>query len=175
MKDDLTVLLYDHEIKKKVVELAEMISADYKDSPLFIIGVLRAAWIFTADLVRAIPYPVHCDFVRAGSYRSTESSGKVDLFWDVKRSQIEGKEILLVDTVLDTGRTMNFIINHLREMNPASIELCILVDKKGRREIEVPVKYKGFDAPDTFLVGYGLDGDDRYRNVPHIAEINKDD
>lgn len=170
--DIASVMLSAEEIQKRVAELAEEISADYADVDNFImIGILKGAVTFMADLSRAIKRPHMLDYMAVSSYGAgTKSSGVVQIRMDLQES-ITGRHILIVEDIIDSGRTLNYLRELLLVRDPASLKICTLLDKPSRREIEVPVDYTGFDIPDEFVIGYGLDFDELYRNIPYIAVL----
>jgi len=168
---DPETLITEYEIQEKVNELASRISSDYEGKEPVVIGVLKGAWIFMADLVRRLTLPVRCDFVRLRSYQGTESTGKVEILMDTTRS-LEGKDVLIVEDIVDTGITMGYLLKRLRERGVRSVEICALLDKPSRRVVDVSIKYVGFTVPDKFIVGYGLDLDQEFRNLPYIGVIS---
>ncbi|MCX7914194.1 MAG: hypoxanthine phosphoribosyltransferase [Thermodesulfovibrionales bacterium] len=159
-------------LHSKVLELANKISSDYKDSEIFAIGILKGAFIFFADIIRAITVPTYIDFMIASSYQDTSSTGVVKIHSDIS-ANIANKDVLLIDDIVDTGISLNFIRNHLLKKNPATLKICVLFDKKARRVIEVPIDYVGFEIPNEFVVGYGLDYNNKYRNLPYLAILKK--
>lgn len=165
------ILVSQEEIAAKVQELGSRISADYKGSELLVIGILKGAAIFMSDLVRSIEGAVAFDFMAVSSYgASTESSGVVRIVKDLDQS-IEGRHVLIVEDVVDTGLTLNYLVDNLRSRNPASLKLCSLLDKPSRRKVEVKADYLGFEIPDEFVVGYGLDYSERFRTLPYVAVL----
>lgn len=168
----LEKLIDEKDIKSKITELAGKICNDYKDSSkLLFIGVLKGAWIFLADIVRAIELPVEISFIAVSSYRNkTETNGVVRLLWDVD-IPLAGRDVFLVEDIIDTGLTLK----HLKELftvrKPNSINLCCLLDKPSRRLVNVEADYQGFSIPDDFVVGYGLDYAGKYRNLKNIYKI----
>lgn len=171
MGDRLDILITEDMIKKRVKELGETISADYAGREIFAIGILKGAWIFMADLVRKISVPVMCDFIGVSSYAdATVSSERVKLISDI-RIPVNGKDVLLIDDIIDTGFSINFVKEYIKSKGPASIKLCVLLDKPSRRKVDIHVDYKGFTIPDRFVVGYGLDYAERYRNLPFISAV----
>jgi hypoxanthine phosphoribosyltransferase len=159
------------QIADRVRQLATQISADYADKPLVIIGVLKGAWVFMADLVRQLTIPVKCEFVQVSSYGlATETSGEPRLLLDV-RSRLEGAHVLVVDDILDTGISVSWLLNHLQEKRPASLRLCVLLSKPSRRRVAVRADYVGFEIPDRFVVGYGLDSGERFRELPYVGHV----
>jgi hypoxanthine phosphoribosyltransferase len=163
------VLLDSQTIQKRVCELGAQITRDYQGKTPHLIGILKGASIFHADLVRSIDLGVSFDFMAVGSYgATTKSSGEVRILKDLDES-LEGKDVLLVEDILDTGLTLHYLLQNLESRGPRSLKVVALLNKPSRREIEVPVDYIGFDIPDRFVVGYGLDFDQRYRNLPDIC------
>lgn len=169
MHQDADRILYTQEqIDAKVKELGAQISADYQGEELLVVGILKGALIFMADLVRNISVPVSLDFMAVSSYgASTESSGVVRILKDLERS-IEGKHVLIVEDVVDTGLTLKYLLENLKARKPASIKVCTLLDKPQRRTADVTADYNGFVIPDDFVVGYGLDYAEKYRETPYI-------
>lgn len=169
--DILKISLTEEEIENRVKELGQQISQDYAGESILVIGILKGAMIFMADLVRHISIPTYLDFMAVSSYgASTQSSGAVRILKDLDRS-IEGKHIVIVEDIVDTGLTLNYLLDNLRARGPASIKICTLLSKPDRRKTAVNVDYNGFFIPDEFVVGYGLDYNERYRNLPYIAVL----
>ena len=163
-------LLTPEQIRDKVLELADRISLDYAGKEILAVGILKGSFIFLADLVRAIKAPVMIDFIGAASYVKDSSSGEVQIYCDV-REVVTDRHVLLIDDIIDTGISLNVIRNHLLSQNPASLRICALLDKKEARQLDVPVDYIGFEVPNVFIVGYGIDFDGRFRNLPNIGFI----
>lgn len=171
---DVEVLIHEDEIERKVVELAARVEKDYRGKPLLVVGVLKGAWVFLADLVRRIPYPVEVDFLKVSSYgKATESSGEVRFEMDFSRA-VEGKDVLIVEDIVDTGVTLQYLMKNLATRKPASVKLCVLLDKPARRKADIPIAYRGFEIPDRFVVGYGLDCAEQYRNLPFVAALTNE-
>ena len=170
MKNDiLKILVTEEELKQKVSELGEQISRDYEGKNLLLVSVLKGSVIFMADLMRAITIPAKIDFMAVSSYGSgTESSGEVKIIKDLDRP-IEGYDLLLVEDILDSGVTLSYLQNYLSARKPASITIATLMDKPSRRKAPVYAKYSCFEVPDAFVVGYGLDYNELYRNLPYIG------
>ncbi|MEW6188902.1 MAG: hypoxanthine phosphoribosyltransferase [Actinomycetota bacterium] len=170
MFEDIEEVLFSEEdIKKKVRELGGKISKDYKGKDLLLVSVLRGGVVFLADLIRHISIPVSVDFMAISSYGSTtESLGVVKLIKDLEES-IDKKHVLVVEDIIDTGLTLNYLLRNLQSRHPASLKVCALLDKSVRRIVDIPIDYKGFDVPDVFVVGYGLDYEQKYRNLPFIG------
>jgi len=164
-------------IDERVSELARQISQDYRDaddSPLIVIGVLKGAWVFVADLVRKLSIPLRCEFVRISSYGdSTRSSRNPRLLLDVTEP-VSDRDILIVDDILDTGISLEWLIQHFAARHPRSLRTCVLLDKPARREVNVHPDYVGFDIPDRFVVGYGIDCAEQFRELPYIGFVNPD-
>jgi len=165
---NFTKYLSRHEIDASVVELAARVNADYADKEVVLVGVLKGAILFMADLVRHLKCPVEVDFVRLSSYgKARTSSGTVTIVKDIN-ADIRNKHVLIVEEIIDSGRTLRFLYDRLKASGPASVEIITLLDKKSKRVIDVPVKYVGRTIDDHFLVGYGLDLEERCRNLPDI-------
>jgi len=163
-------LITEDEIQKKVNELALQISSDYATRELVVVCVLKGAWVFMADLVRRLSLPVRCDFVRLRSYQGTETTGKVEMLLDTT-SDLEGKDLLIVEDIVDTGITMDYLLSHMQKRGVRSVEVCALLDKPSRRVVDLEIRYVGFTIPDKFIVGYGLDFDEKFRNLPYIGVV----
>jgi hypoxanthine phosphoribosyltransferase len=172
LEDDVAEILIDGEtLQERVVELGAQISADYAERDLFLICVLKGGFMFLADLMRALTVPHVVDFMATASYgASTESSGVVRILKDLDVS-IEGREVLIVEDIIDTGRTLDYLTRILWARNPVSLRICTLLNKPSRREIGVPLDYIGFDIPNKFVIGYGLDFDELYRNLPFVGVL----
>ena len=168
-------LLYTREqIAVRVAELGAQITSDYKDRELVLVGILKGAFVFLADLIREIDMPITVDFVAISSYGSaTKSSGVVRIMKDLDRDIVE-KHVLVVEDIIDTGLTMSFLKNNLLSRGAASIRICALLDKPERRLVRLSSDYTGFSVPDAFVVGYGLDYDQIYRNLPEIGVLKPD-
>ena len=163
------VLFTEEELKQRVKVIARRIDADYAGKEPLLISVLRGSFVFMADLVREITLPCTVDFMAVSSYGGgTTSSGQVKIVKDLSE-QIEGKDVLVVEDILDSGNTLSYLLKLLEARHPASIRLCTLLDKPERRTKPVAVQYTGFTIPDEFVVGYGLDYDEKYRNLPYIG------
>lgn len=173
-EDIENVLISEEEIREKAHELGQTISEDYAGKDLVLVSVLRGAILFVADLIRAISIPLTVDFMAISSYGpSTDTSGIVKVVKDLEEN-IMGKHVLIVEDIIDTGLTLNYLIRNLRSREPASLDVCVLLDKSARRIVyNLPIKYKGFDVPDAFVVGYGLDYRQKYRNLPFVGILKK--
>lgn len=170
MKNDiLKVLISEEEIHNKVAELGERISADYADKNLLMVSVLKGSVVFMADLMRAVDIPARIDFMSVSSYGSgVKSSGVVKIVKDLD-IPLEGYDVLLVEDILDSGKTLYYLREILSKRNPKSIKIATLLDKPERRVVDMYSDYSCFDVPDEFVVGYGLDYDEKYRNLPYIG------
>lgn len=162
-------LISERRIRRRVRELGAQITTDYRNRETTLLGVLNGSVCFLADLVRQVPLPVSVDFVRLASYRGVESgeirtSGSLD-------PDVSGRHVLIVEDIVDTGATMGFLVDRLTGLGAQSVEICTLLDKPGRRERQVEIGYWGFRVPDEYVVGYGLDYEGLYRNLPHIAVL----
>jgi hypoxanthine phosphoribosyltransferase len=166
------VLLSKDKIRKAVARLATQIRKDYQGKQPLLIGILKGSFVFMADLVRELDMPVEVDFVKASSYGSgTKSSGKVHVAQGLK-TPIKGKDIIVVEDIIDTGLTVSVVMDYLRKKKPASLKLCALADKPSRREVPVTIDYLGFTVPNRFIVGYGIDWNEQYRHLCDICCID---
>ena len=173
MHDDIkTVLVSEEQLKAKVAELGAQISRDYAGKNLVLVSILKGSVVFMADLMRAVSIPCNIDFMVVSSYggSNTTSSGLVKIIKDLDIN-LKGYDIVIVEDILDSGKTLHYLVNLLKSREPNSIEICTLFDKPERREVEVYAKYKGCDIPDAFIVGYGLDFDEKYRNLPFVGVL----
>jgi hypoxanthine phosphoribosyltransferase len=169
---ELKLLFSRKEITETVAKLARQISADYADKKLVLVGVLKGAFVFLADLARELTIPAAIEFVRIASYGARkESSGEIQIKKDVE-TPLEGKDVLIIEDIVDTGLSLKFLVEHLRTHHPASLKICALVDKKARREVEIKVDYTGFAMADGFIVGYGIDFNEQYRALPEIFVVD---
>lgn len=160
------------QIQMKNRELAGRISQDYENKNLLAVGILKGAFIFFSDLVRMIRVPLAIDFLVASSYLKSETSGEIKIHCDI-REDIEDKDVLLIEDIVDTGITLNYIRERILMKGPRSLRICTFLDKKERRQVEVPLDYVGFEIPNEFVVGYGLDYDNKFRNLPYISIFKK--
>ncbi|MEW6001484.1 MAG: hypoxanthine phosphoribosyltransferase [Nitrospirota bacterium] len=160
------------QIQARVRELAIKISEDYSGKDFVVIGILKGAFMFFSDLVRAIKIPLTLDFIIASSYMKTDTTGEVKIHCDI-REDILNKDVLLVDDIIDSGITLNYIRERVLLRSPRSLKLCVFLDKKERRIVDVPIDYRGFEIPNEFVVGYGLDYDNKFRNLPYISVFRK--
>ncbi len=172
VSDVAEVLLSEEQIAAKVAEMGARISADYDGRELTLVSVLKGSLPFMADLMRRITLPLRIDLMEVSSYggATTESSGLVRILKDLS-APIEGRDVLLVEDIIDTGLTLNYLMRYLRGKNPRSIKICTLLDKPARRLVEIPLDYVGFEIPDAFVVGYGLDFGEVYRNLRFVGVL----
>jgi hypoxanthine phosphoribosyltransferase len=170
--DIAEILLTEEQISTRVAELGSRISADYQGRTLTLVSVLKGSLPFMADLMRAIDLPLRIDLMEVSSYggATTESSGLVRILKDLSAS-IAGEDVLIVEDIIDTGLTLNYLIRYLRGKNPATLRICTLLDKPARRLVEIPVDYIGFQIPDQFVIGYGLDYGEVYRNLRYVGVL----
>ena len=174
MGERIRVMLSEEEVDKKIKEIGERISKDYEGKQVHLVCVLKGGSFFLCELAKRITIPVSLDFMSVSSYGGeTTSSGIVKIVKDLDES-LEGKEVIVVEDIVDSGRTLSYLLEMLKKRAPKSLALCTLLDKPSRRVIEVPVNYTGFEIPDEFVVGYGLDYDQRYRNLPYIGVVEFD-
>lgn len=168
---ELKVLIDEQKLQARVDEIAKQICEEYKNKEIILICILKGSIFFTVDLARKINEDVRIEFIRVSSYgEGTESTGEIKMKLDLKDS-IQGKDVIVVEDIIDTGRTLSYLMEYLKMKKPNSIKLCALLDKPERRVKEVKVNYTGFQIPDKFVVGYGLDWDEKYRNLPYIGYI----
>jgi len=167
---NLKVLYTMEETQKRIKELGEQITNDYKGKELIVVCILKGAAFFTTDLVKNIDCEMIIDFMRVSSYTGTESSGIITLKQDLEED-IEGKDVLIVEDIIDTGRTLNTLKTELLNRKPKSLKVATLLDKKERRVVDIDADYVGFSIPNKFIVGYGFDIDEKYRNIPYIGYI----
>jgi len=166
------ILIGDDEIRARIVEMARELDDVYGDDVPLLVGVLNGAITFMTDLMRAMTIPVQVDLMEVSSYggTATETSGLVRILKDLS-SSIEGKDVLIVEDIIDTGLTLNYLLRYLRGKNPRSLRICALLDKPARRLVEIDIDYRGFTIPDQFVIGYGLDYGEFYRNLPFIGVL----
>ena len=169
LQDIERVLLSEEQLRQRVRELGEEISKEYAGKEILMIGVLRGAVMFMADLARAITVPVMIDFMAVSSYgTSTSASGIVRILKDLDE-EVAGKHVLIVEDIIDSGLTLSYLVDNIKSRQPASVRICTLLNKPERRKVDLEVNYNGFVVPDEFVVGYGLDYAEKYRNVPFIG------
>jgi hypoxanthine phosphoribosyltransferase len=164
--------LTSRQIQAKVRELGQQISNDYRGKKLLAVGILKGSFMFFSDIVRSIDVPLTLDFIIASSYLKSETSGEVKIHYDV-REDVTDKDVLLIDDIVDTGITLNHIRERVLARGPLSLRVCTFLDKKERREVDIPLEYVGYVIPNEYVVGYGLDYDNKYRNLPYISVFRK--
>jgi hypoxanthine phosphoribosyltransferase len=166
-------LVPEEQLQRRVRELGEEISRDYDGKDLFLVGVLKGAVFFLSDLMRAIEVPCEVDFMAVASYgSSTDSSGVVRILKDLDAT-IEGRDVLIVEDIIDSGLTLSYLLRTLKAREPRTLEVCALLTKPDRRKVELPIRYTGFEIPNKFAIGYGLDHAERYRNLPYVAALDE--
>jgi len=171
LQPQLKILISHDEIAKAVDRLAREIKRDYQGKKPLLVGVLKGSFVFMADLIRQLDLPLELDFVRLSSYGAAkESSGKVRVVQGLK-TPIKGRDVLVIEDIVDTGITISFLLDYLSKKKPASLKLCALTDKPSRHRVSVSIDYLGFTVPDKFIVGYGIDFDERFRYLPDIYAI----
>ncbi len=175
MERDVGEILIDEDaLRSRIVELGAEISADYEGRDLLLVGVLKGAIFFISDLMRELTVPCEIDFMAISSYgAATDSSGVVRILKDLDIN-IDGRHVLVVEDIIDSGLTLSYLMRNLEAREPASLEVCALLTKPDRREIDVPVRYIGFEIPNRFVIGYGLDFAERYRNLPYVGVLDMD-
>jgi hypoxanthine phosphoribosyltransferase len=164
----LEPLITEERLRARITEMGRDITRDYAGQTLVVVAVLKGSFVFVADLVRAIALPLEVEFVGISSYAGTQSSGVVQITQDLTRP-IAGEHVLLVEDIVDSGLTMSYLLDNLSTRRPASVQVCALLEKPARAKVKVPIAYKGFEIPDAFVVGYGLDVDGKYRNLPYVG------
>ena len=170
---ELRVLITGAEIESVIRRLASAITRDYREKNPILIGILKGSFVFLADLVRQLDFPLEVEFVRLSSYGSgTQTSGNIKIVNDLPIN-ISGKHVLVVEDIVDTGTTVEYLMEYLKTKNPASLKLCTLADKPSRRRVPIEIDYKGVEVPDKFIVGYGLDCDEKHRNLPDICVLEQ--
>ncbi len=170
---DVQTMFSAEQLATRIGELGARITEDYQGKELTVVGVLTGSFVFYADLVRAIDLPLRCDFLGLSSYGAgTESSGVVAITSDLKKP-VEGKHVLVVEDIIDTGLTMRYLLDNLATRHPASVKVCALLEKPARAKTKIPIDYLGYTIPDAFVVGFGLDFDERYRNLPFLGVLGK--
>ncbi len=168
------VLIDETRLQSRIRALGAELSSDYADREVLLVGVLKGAVFFMADLMRSLTVPCEIDFMAISSYgASTDSSGVVRILKDLDIN-IEGRHVLVVEDIIDSGLTLSYLLRNLESREPASLEICALLTKPSRREIDVPVRYVGFEIPNKFVIGYGLDYAERYRNLPYVGVLHPD-
>jgi hypoxanthine phosphoribosyltransferase len=167
------ILVQPGDLSHRVQELADEISRDYEGRELLLVGVLKGAVFFLSDLMRSLRVPCEVDFMAVSSYgSSTESSGVVRILKDLD-TPIDGRDVLVVEDIVDSGLTLKYLLRTLSARNPASLEVCALLEKPERRKVDLEIRYTGFEIPNRFVIGYGLDHGERFRNLPYVAALNQ--
>ena len=167
---ELKELIGKEELNKKIEELAKKIDGDYKEQDIVAICVLNGAAFFAVDLTLKMKTKMQVEFIKISSYEGTESTGKIRKYLDIDKKKVEGRNILIIEDIVDTGRSIHYLIKHLKEKNPKDIKICSLLSKPSRREIEVNIDYLGFEVPNKFIIGYGFDDEEGFnRNIPYIG------
>ena len=165
---DLKVLISEEELHKRIKELAKQIYDDYKGEELTFICILKGSIFFTVDLSKEMPCDINFEFIRVSSYHGQNSTGIIEMKVELQ-GDIKGKDVIIIEDIIDTGRTLSYLMEYLRSKGPKSLKICSLLDKKERRVCKMDADYVGFDIPDKFVLGYGLDVDEKYRNLPYIG------
>jgi len=171
MKDKIEVLIDEEKLQSRIKELAKEIKNDYIDEEVVFVSVLKGAIFFTVDLMKDYDGDAIIDVVRVSSYVGENSTGIIELKVPLKEENVKGKNIILVEDIVDTGRTFNYLVDYVKQMGPKSIKTCVMLDKPSRRVVDFKADYVGFSIDDLFVVGYGLDYDENYRNLPYIGYI----
>ena len=167
---ELKELIGKEELNKRIEELAKQIDEDYKEQDIVAICVLNGAVFFAVDLTLKMKTKMQVEFIKISSYEGTESTGEIRKYLDIDKKKVEGRNILIIEDIVDTGRSMHYLIKHLKEKNPKDIKICSLLSKPSRREIEVNIDYLGFEVPNKFIIGYGFDDEEGFnRNIPYIG------
>lgn len=170
MNHNFKELISEEALNKRITELAEQIDKDYLGKEITIICVMRGAVFFGVELTLKMKTRLKYEFITISSYEGENSTGEVTLMTDLRES-IEGKDVLIVEDIIDTGRSMKYLIEHLKSKNPRTLKVCALANKQERREVEVPIDYLGFEVPNKYIVGFGFDIDNNYRNLPYVAYL----
>ena len=174
MKEKMEILIDEKKLQERIKEMALQIEADYKDEEVLFVSVLKGAIFFTVDLMKNYNGDAMIDFVRVSSYEGENSTGNITLKIPLKKEHIENKNVIIVEDIVDTGRTFNYLVNYVKEFNPKSVKSCVLLDKPARRVLPFEADYVGYEIEDLFVIGYGLDYDEKYRNLPYIAYVKND-
>ena len=169
--ENFDILINESNLDKRIEELANEIMRDYKDEDLVFVGVLKGAAVFMIELAKKIKNSVEFEFIQVESYQGTESTGKIKLKQDLI-DKIEGRNIIIIEDIVDTGRTLEYLREYIKKHNPKSVKVCTLLSKPSRRIVELNIDYIGFSIPDEFVIGFGMDYDQKYRNLPYIAKMN---
>lgn len=171
--EKVDVLIDEEKLQARIEELAQQIMEDYKGEEIVFVGVLKGSVVFMVDLAKKIKNDVLFEFIQIESYSGEESTGKIKLKQDLT-GKIEGKNVIIVEDIIDTGLSMSYLLDYMRKLNPKTLKVCTLLDKPSRRTVEVPIDYIGFQIENEFVLGYGLDYDQKYRNLPYIGKWRKD-
>ena len=171
MKDKIEVLISEEKLQARILELAKEIEKDYQGEEVVFCSVLKGAIFFTVDLMKKYNGDCSIDFVRVSSYEGENSTGNITLKIPLKKEHIENKNIILVEDIVDTGRTFSYLVEYIKDFNPKSVKTCVLLDKKARRVVDFNADYVGFSIDDLFVIGYGLDYDEKYRNFPFVGYV----
>ena len=166
--EDIKVLISEEELHKRIGELAKQIYQDYNGEDITFICILKGSIFFTVELAKRMPNDINFEFIRVSSYHGENSTGVIKMKVDLQ-GDIEGKDVIIIEDIIDTGRTLSYLKEYLKSKGPRSLKICSLLDKKERRVVPMEADYVGFDIPDKFVVGYGLDVDEKYRNLPYIG------
>lgn len=169
--ENFDILINESNLDKRIEELAKEIMRDYKDEDLVFVGVLKGAAVFMIELAKKIKNSVEFEFIQVESYQGTESTEKIKLKQDLI-DKIEGRNIIIIEDIVDTGRTLEYLREYIKKHNPKSVKVCTLLSKPSRRIVELNIDYIGFSIPDEFVIGFGMDYDQKYRNLPYIAKMN---
>ena len=168
--EDIKVLISKRKIERRLKKLANQIDKDYEGKEITAICVLKGATIFAVELTLKMKSKIQFEFIKISSYDGRESTNKINNELDIEKEKIEGKDVLIIEDIVDTGNSMNYLINHIKEKNPNSLKVCVLLNKPSRRKVEVPIDYIGFEVPNKFIVGYGFDDEKELnRNLPYIG------
>jgi len=170
MNDNFKELISKEALEKRITELAEQLDKDYLGKEITVVCVMRGAVFFAVELTLKMKTKLKYEFITISSYEGTDSTGEVTLRTDLRES-IEGKDVLIVEDIIDTGRSMKYLLEYLRSKSPRTLKVCALANKAPRREVEVPIDYIGFEVPDKYIVGFGFDIDNNYRNLPYVATL----
>lgn len=171
MKDKIKTLINEEKLQERIKEIALEIEKDYQGEEVVFCSVLKGAIFFTVDLMKKYNGDCQIDFVRVSSYEGENSTGKITLKIPLKKELIENKNIILVEDIVDTGRTFNYLVQYVKDFNPKSVKTCVLLDKKARRVVDFEADYVGFSIDDLFVIGYGLDYDEKYRDLPYVGYV----
>ena len=173
MNDKIKVLIDEEKLQLRIKELAKEIKNDYQDEEVVFVSVLKGAIFFTVDLMKNYPGDAIIDVVRVSSYVGENSTGIIELKVPLKKENIKGKNVVIVEDIVDTGRTFNYLVEYIKNMKPKSVKTCVMLDKPSRRVVDFEADYVGFSIDDLFVIGYGLDYSEKYRNLPYIGYIEK--